>query len=70
MFLSNARETVVWFEDNVRGLREQIRNSAGYAVFPDMLQYGSGFGAASSAGVWLRLRMERRLGGQGSTLVL
>jgi len=44
VFLSNARETVVWFEDNVRGLREQIRNSAGYAVFPDMLQYGSGFG--------------------------
>ena len=44
MFLSNARETVVWFEDNVRGLREQIRNSAGYIVFPSTLQYGTGFG--------------------------
>lgn len=44
VFLSNARGTVVWFEDNVQGLREQIRNSAGYTVFPNMLQYGTGFG--------------------------
>ncbi len=44
LFLSHAQETVVWFEENVPGLREQIRDSAGYTVFPNMLQYGTGFG--------------------------
>ena len=44
VFLSHAQETVVWFEENVRGLREQIRHSAGYTVFPNMLQYGTGLG--------------------------
>ena len=39
-FLADSREAVTWFEDNVCGLKEQIATSAGYTVFPDVLQWG------------------------------
>lgn len=44
MFLSDARATVNWFEQNVPGLQAQIANSAGYTVFPNLFQYATGFG--------------------------
>lgn len=43
-FLADAQATVEWFQEHVEGLREQIANSAGYTVFPDMLQWGTGLG--------------------------
>ena len=39
-FVLEAREGLTYFERNVTGLREQIRSSAGYAVFPGAGQWG------------------------------
>ena len=39
-FLARSDSTRVWFERNVTALRQQIDNSAGYVVFPDVAQWG------------------------------
>ena len=39
-FVMEAREGLQYFEKHVTGLREQIRRSAGYAVFPGAGQWG------------------------------
>ena len=39
-FTANANTATRWFERNVPGLREQIDNSAGYVIFPEVGQYG------------------------------
>lgn len=39
-FVMEAREGLQYFEKHVPGLREQIRRSAGYAVFPGAGQWG------------------------------
>jgi len=39
-FRADAEAAVLWFEDNVVGLRAQINQSAGYAVFPSVGQFG------------------------------
>lgn len=36
-----------WFENNVNGLDEQIADSAGYVVFPDVTQFGIIFGGGT-----------------------
>jgi len=35
-----ARSSTAWFERNVSGLSSQIEHSAGYVIFPDVVQYG------------------------------
>ena len=39
-FIKNARSARNSFETSVSGLREQIQGSAGYVVFPDVMQWG------------------------------
>jgi len=39
-FLSDAAEATQWFESNVNGLSEQIEGSAGYIVYPSVVQWG------------------------------
>jgi lipid-binding SYLF domain-containing protein len=39
-FVEEARDGLKYFDKHVTGLREQIRNSAGYAVFPGAGQWG------------------------------
>jgi len=39
-FVLEAREGLTYFDRHVNGLREQIRSSAGYAVFPGAGQWG------------------------------
>ena len=39
-FVVEAREGLKHFESNVPGLKDQIKNSAGYAVFPGAGQWG------------------------------
>ena len=43
-FDADANGALFWFQDNVPGLRDQIRGSAGYIVFPSVGQWGILFG--------------------------
>jgi len=43
-FMADSRVAKAWFERNVPGLREQIKGSAGYIVFPSVGQWGIIFG--------------------------
>lgn len=45
--LASAQSTRYWFERNVTGLKTQIKNSAGYIVFPDVAQWGIVFGGGA-----------------------
>jgi lipid-binding SYLF domain-containing protein len=38
--MTNSRAATQWFRSNVEGLDNQLVNSAGYACFADILQYG------------------------------
>lgn len=44
MFTDEARAATRWFERQVPGLREQIDNSAGYLIYPEVGQWGIVFG--------------------------
>ena len=39
-FIHESRAATQWFKDNVRGLEAQLSQSAGYAVFPSVGQWG------------------------------
>lgn len=39
-FMARARSTTAWFERSVNGLPQQIEQSAGYVIFPDVAQWG------------------------------
>jgi len=39
-YMARAVETTAWFEQNVRGLSNQLNRSAGYIVFPDVARWG------------------------------
>ena len=39
-FISESKAARQWFEDRTPGLRQQINNSAGYVVFPNVGQWG------------------------------
>ncbi len=43
-FMAESDAALEWFQDNVPGLRSQIRESAGYVVFPSVGQWGILFG--------------------------
>ena len=45
--LATSQATRYWFERRVPGLKDQISNSAGYIVFPDVAQWGIVFGGGS-----------------------
>ncbi len=46
-FLDRASSSKSWFERSVYGLRDQIRDSAGYVIFPNVTQYGILFGGGT-----------------------
>ena len=46
----DARSSTAWFESKVSGLSSQLDNSAGFVIFPDVLQYGTLIGG----GTWGR----------------
>jgi lipid-binding SYLF domain-containing protein len=39
-FASDARTATLWFEQNVRGLREQVDGAAAYIIYPSVGQWG------------------------------
>jgi lipid-binding SYLF domain-containing protein len=43
-FLSESDAALAWFDSHVYGLDEQIKNSAGYIIFPKVGQFGIIFG--------------------------
>jgi lipid-binding SYLF domain-containing protein len=47
-FRADARSAVRYFETRVPGLPAQIRNSAGYIIFPDVAQWGIIFGGGKT----------------------
>ena len=46
-FLDRASSSRSWFERSVYGLRDQIQDSAGYVIFPNVTQYGILFGGGT-----------------------
>lgn len=46
-FIDRGESTTRWFERNVYGLRGQINGSAGYIVFPELVQWGTGIGGGT-----------------------
>jgi len=46
-FIMRAKFATHQFESSVTGLPRQIRNSAGYIVFPDITQWGTGLGGGT-----------------------
>ncbi len=43
-FIDESRAATRWFERQVPGLKEQINNSAGYLIYPEVGQWGIVFG--------------------------
>jgi lipid-binding SYLF domain-containing protein len=39
-FIADSKTARQWFEDRTPGLKQQINNSAGYVVYPDVAQWG------------------------------
>jgi lipid-binding SYLF domain-containing protein len=83
-FVVEAREGLKHFESNVPGLKDQIKNSAGYAVFPGAGQWGIIFtGGSFGRGAVFNARGEQlgwaavnnfnvglQLGGQGKKILI
>ena len=83
-FVVEAREGLKHFERNVPGLQDQIRNSAGYAIFPGAGQWGIIFtGGSFGRGAVFNARGEQlgwaavnnfsvglQLGGQGKKILI
>ncbi len=47
-FMAESDAALEWFQDNVPGLRSQIRESSGYVIFPGVAQWGILFGGGRS----------------------